>query len=81
MNMPAIKLPNDWQEKSWNELELELNTKKMIEPPVLGGGGGDNYDNYDNYDAWLDGEVNNEEEEAVEEEEQEEELMYNEVRH
>ena len=40
MNMSAIKLPDDWKNKSLDELELELKSKKMIEPPVLGGGGG-----------------------------------------
>ena len=39
MNMSAIKLPNDWKNKSLDELELEFKSKKMIEPPVLGGGG------------------------------------------
>ena len=36
MNMSAIKLPDDWKNKSLDELELELKSKKMIEPPVLG---------------------------------------------
>ena len=36
MNMSAIKLPDDWKDKSLDELELELKGKKMVEPPALG---------------------------------------------
>ena len=35
LNMSAIKLPFDWMNKSMDELELQMNSKKMIEPPVV----------------------------------------------
>ena len=35
LKMSAIKLPFDWNKKSVYELELQMNSKKMIEPPVV----------------------------------------------
>ncbi|MCP4483382.1 MAG: hypothetical protein GY823_02295, partial [Flavobacteriaceae bacterium] len=35
LNMSAIKLPFDWKKKSVHELELQMNSKKMTEPPVV----------------------------------------------
>ena len=35
LKVSAIKLPNDWTNKSVYELQLQMKSKKMMEPPVV----------------------------------------------